>query len=465
MNKKVDDLVVANSQQMFQEISNLIKIRSVKTESAGVGKPFGEGIAKALEYTLDLGKRLGFQTKNVDGYGGHIEYGKNGKLFAVLGHLDVVPEGDGWSVDPYGGLIKDGYLWGRGASDDKGPTVASIFALKAVKDAGYDTKNRVRIILGTDEESGWDGIRYYFQKEEAPLYAVTPDANFPMIYAEKGIINYRISCSLKKRNDSGVDIVHLKAGEASNVVPQKAVVVIKSFTDQILKQLEEFKPKNGAKVSWQKNDDELKIEIRGKSAHGSKPEHGINAAAALFDFLRTIEISNEDLATFVRIIFAKIGYETDGTSLRIAGTDCVAGPLTLNLGTVQLDRDKITAVVNIRYPIYYSEAMLSKQMEEALKPLQVEPTNHHAPLFVSPDSELIKMLSEVYTDVTGEKAQLLTTGGGTYARAVPCGVAFGPLLPGRPETEHQPDEKIALDDLVLMTRIYAQLLYRVLVEW
>ncbi|WP_041081992.1 dipeptidase PepV [Thermotoga profunda] len=465
MNKKIDDIVFANSQQMFQEISNLIKIKSVKSEPAGVDKPFGEGIAKALEYALDLGKRLGFQVKNVDGYGGHIEYGRGGKLFAVLGHLDVVPEGDGWSVDPYSGLIRDGYLWGRGASDDKGPTIAAIFALKAVKDAGYDVKNRVRIILGTDEESGWDGIRYYFQKEEAPVYAVTPDANFPIIYAEKGIINYKISSSLKKSKKSGVDIVHLKAGEASNVVPQRAVVIMKSFKDQILKDLEEFKPKNGAKISWQVNGDELKIEVKGKSAHGSKPEHGINAAAALFDFLRTMEINDEGIETFIRTIFTRIGYETDGNSLRISGTDCIAGPLTLNLGTVDLDNDKITAVINIRYPIYYSEPMLSKQVIEALKPLQVEPRNHHAPLFVSPDSELIKMLSEVYTDVTGEKAQLLTTGGGTYARAVPCGVAFGPLLPGRPETEHQPDERIALDDLVLMTRIYAQLLYKVLVEW
>lgn len=465
MNKKIDDIVFANSQQMFQEVSNLIKIKSVKSEPAGVGKPFGEGIAKALEHTLDLGKRLGFQVKNVDGYGGHIEYGREGKLFAVLGHLDVVPEGDGWSVDPYSGLIRDGYLWGRGASDDKGPTIAAIFALKAVKDAGYDVKNRVRIILGTDEESGWDGIRYYFQKEEAPVYAVTPDANFPIIYAEKGIINYKISSPLKKSKKSGVDIVHLKAGEASNVVPQRAVVIMKSVKDQILKDLGEFKPKNGAKISWQINGDELKIEVKGKSAHGSKPEHGINAAAALFDFLRTIEINDDGIETFIRTIFTKIGYETDGNSLRISGTDCIAGPLTLNLGTVDLDNDKVTAVINIRYPIYYSEPMLSKQVIEALKPLQVEPRNHHAPLFVSPDSELIKMLSEIYTDVTGEKAQLLTTGGGTYARAVPCGVAFGPLLPGRPETEHQPDERIALDDLVLMTRIYAQLLYKVLVEW
>ncbi len=465
MNKKVDDIVLANIEHMFQEISNLVKIKSVKSEPAGAGKPFGEGIAMALEYALDLGKRLGFQTKNVDGYGGHIEYGKDGKLFAVLGHLDVVPEGDGWSVDPYSGLIKDGYLWGRGACDDKGPTVAAIFALKAVKDAGYDIKNRVRIILGTDEESGWDGIRYYFQKEETPVYAVTPDANFPIIYAEKGIINYSISFLLKKQKNSGARIVYLKAGEASNVVPQNATVIMESFNDQVLERLREFKPKNGAKVFWQITDGKLKIEVNGKSAHGSKPEHGINAAAALLDFLRTIEIDNQDLETFIRVVFEKIGYETDGSSMKIAGTDCIAGPLTLNLGTIELNNDRITAVINIRYPIYYSESMLSRQVVEALKPLHVEPKNHHAPLFVSPDSELIKLLSEVYSDVTGQKAQLLTTGGGTYARAVPCGVAFGPLLPDRPETEHQPDERISLDDLVLMTRIYAQLLYRVLVEW
>lgn len=463
MNKTVDEFVLVNSNKLFDAASNLVKIKSVKSQPAGDGKPFGEGIAKALEAALNMGKQWGFNVKNIDGYAGHIEYGTKGKLFAVLGHLDVVPEGDGWTVDPYGGIIKDGYLWGRGSSDDKGPTVAAIFALKAVKESRINPKNRIRIILGCDEESGWEGVKHYFEKEEIPIYAVTPDANFPIIYAEKGIINYTITQHLHKNKDT--QVVLLKGGEASNMVPQEALAVLKPVREEILEKLKEFTPQNGDKVFWNIDGDELKIKITGKSAHGSKPQTGVNAISALLDFLRTIDINCEDLSTFLRTIFAKIGYETDGTSLRIAGTDCIAGPLTVNLGTLRMDPEKITAVINIRYPVFYSETMLTKQIKEALKPIQVEPQNHLAPLFVSPDSELIKILSEIYTDVTGQKAELLTTGGGTYARAVPCGVAFGPLLPGRLETEHQPDERIALDDLLLVARIYAQLFYKIMTEW
>lgn len=465
MNKEIDRLVLQNAEEIFREASNLIKIKSVKSNPTGPDKPFGDGIAAALEYAIGIGGRLGFSVKNVDGYGGHIEYGNEGKLFAVLGHLDVVPEGDGWSVEPYGGVIKDGYLYGRGASDNKGPTVATIFALKAIKDAGLKIKNRVRIILGTDEESGWQGVKYYFEKEEKPIYAVTPDANFPIIYAEKGIINYELTMPLGESRSEGIQVDYLKGGEASNVVPQYAMVVLKPALPRVLSILEKFRPSNGTKVLWHLDGDRIKVEFRGKSAHGSKPEHGVNAIAALLDFLKDIELQNVDLSDFVRTVFAKINYETDGLSLKVAGTDCVAGPLTVNLGTIELTEGKIKAVINVRYPIYYSESMLTRQIKEALKPIQVEAKNHLPPLFVSPDSELIGILSEVYTEVTGQEAKLLTTGGGTYARAVPCGVAFGPLLPGRPETEHQPDERIALDDLLLVARIYAQLFYRILVEW
>lgn len=462
MNEKIDKIVLSLKEEMFKEASNLVKIRSVQTEPAP-GKPFGEGVAQALEYALRLGERLGFRVKNVDGYAGHIEYGETGKLFAVLGHLDVVPEGEGWSVDPYGGIIKDGYLWGRGASDNKGPTVAVIYALKAVKEAGLDIKNRARIILGTDEESGWECVKHYFQKEEKPVYAVTPDASFPIVYAEKGIITYILRFK-RTASSNGLKVLKLEGGDAPNVVPQTAVAELSPVSDEILKKLESFQPKNGARMDWRVENDKLFVRAQGKSAHGSTPERGINAISALLDFLKDLPLE-KDVKMFVGLIASKIGYETDGASLRIAGSDCIVGPLTVNLGTVKMQNDLLEATINIRYPIYYSEAMLARQVKEALKPIQVEGEHHLPPLFVSPDSELIKILSEVYTEVTNQPVKLLTMGGGTYARAVPCGVAFGPLLPGKEGTEHQPDERIALEDLVTVARIYAQLFYRMLTMW
>lgn len=463
MNKEIDRIVISLKDEMLQAASKLIQIRSVEDPSTSSSdKPFGKGVSEALEFTLQLGKDLGFQVKNVDGYAGHIEYGEAGKLFAVLGHLDVVPEGTGWSVEPFGGIVKDGFLWGRGAVDDKGPTVAAIFALKAVRDSGLPISNRVRIILGTNEESGWRGINHYFEKQEPPEYAVTPDANFPIIHAEKGIISYKITTKRRAKCCGKVTVRELKAGTAPNVVPEDAYAELEVRDNEVLQQIERFSPKNKARVSFTVENDMVQVRVKGKSAHGSKPEHGINAAAALIDLLSQLELKDEGLEEFVSTLNSKIGYETDGKSLRISGTDCVAGPLTVNLGTVAMDEAQLIAVVNIRYPVFYSDQMLSRQMEEALKPLLVQPMGHLKPLFVSPDSELIRILSEVYKDVTGQEATLLTTGGGTYARAVPCGVAFGPVFPGREETEHQPDERISVDDLVLTARIYAQLIYRML---
>lgn len=463
MNKEIDRIVISLKDEMLQAASKLIQIRSVEDPSTSSSdKPFGKGVSEALEFTLQFGKNLGFQVKNVDGYAGHIEYGETGKLFAVLGHLDVVPEGTGWSVEPFGGIVKDGFLWGRGAVDDKGPTVAAIFALKAVQDSGLPISNRVRIILGTDEESGWKGITHYFEKQEAPEYAVTPDANFPIIYAEKGIISYKITTKRRAQCCGKVSVRELRAGTAPNVVPEDAHAKLEVRDNEVLQQIKRFSPGNKARVSFTVENDVVQVRVKGKSAHGSKPEHGINAAAALIDLLSQLDLNDKGLKEFVSILNSKIGYETDGKSLRISGTDCVAGPLTVNLGTVAMDETQLTAVVNIRYPVFYSDQMLSSQMKEALKPLLVQPMGHLKPLFVSPDSELIKILREVYIDVTGQEATLLTTGGGTYARAVPCGVAFGPVFPGREETEHQPDERISVDDLVLTARIYAQLIYRML---
>ncbi len=459
MNEGVDRLVIENKQKLFEAASRLIKIKSVASESTDKAKPFGEGIAKVLDEALKIGEELGFRVKNVDGYGGHIEFGDDGILFAALGHLDVVPEGEGWDVDPYGGVIKDGYLWGRGAVDNKGPTVATMFALKAVKDSGLVPKNRVRIILGTDEEAGWKGIKYYFEKEEAPKYAVTPDAAFTAVYAEKGIVNYVITHVRKAKQSN---LLQLKGGEAPNVVPQKAVAILKNFDDSTLEFLREFRPKNEARILWEKVSEGLKIESYGKSAHGSKPEAGVNAIAPVLEILLGLLPTNDEAYPFVKTMFEKIGYETDGKSLRIAGSDCVTGNLTVNLGTICMSEDKFEAVINVRYPIYYSFDAMTQQVVEALKPMNVKGSAHLKPLFVSPDSNLIKLLCDVYTDVTKLQPTLLTMGGGTYARAVPYGVAFGPLLPGRPETEHQPNEKILLDDLLLVARIYAQLFYRVL---
>ncbi len=473
MNKKLDQIVLSLKEELYREASEIIKFRSVQGEFEK-DAPFGKGVKEALNYALKLGEKYGFNTKNVDNYAGHVEFGSSGKLFGVLGHLDVVPEGSGWSVNPYEGVIKDGYLWGRGAIDDKAPTIAALFALRAVKELGIKPQNRVRIIFGTNEESGWEGVKYYLKHEEMPDWGVTPDADFPIIYAEKGIVNFKISASVASHSSNGnIFLASFEGGEASNMVPSHATAILKFKEESVgkfvkdfkeLNLIKSFKPANGARVEVRPVDDELIVESFGKSAHGSKPEEGVNAISALLELLSKLKLSDEGFGKIIKDLNEKIGYETDGKTLGIFGSDGISGKLTLNLGTLKIDRESFEAVVNIRYPVFFNVDMIESQMKESFSKFKVERQHHQPPLYVSPNSELVKILSEVYEDVTGEKAYLIAIGGGTYARAIPNAAAFGPLFPGRESTEHQPNERIKLDDLLMTARIYAQLLYRVLTQ-
>lgn len=472
MIKELDRMVISLKDEMFKSASEIIRFKSVQ----GVPEsdaPFGIEVKKALEYALNIGEKYGFKTRNVDNYAGHVEFGESGNLFGVLGHLDVVPEGQGWSVSPYDGVIKDGYLWGRGAIDDKGPTIAALFALIAVKKIGVEPKdNRVRLIFGTNEETGWEGLKHYFKREEMPNWGVTPDADFPIINAEKGIVNFKISASLKNASSNGnIVLTSLEGGEASNMVASHAKAILKSKEESVGKFVKDFKkinfiksfkPFNGARMEVKLEGDELIVESFGKSAHGAKPDEGTNAISALLELLSNLNLGNRETDKFLKKLKEKIGYETDGKSLGISGNDDISGKLTVNLGTIKVNEEKIEAVINIRYPIFFNVDMIETQIKEALNGMNVERQHHQKPLYVSPDSELVKVLSEVYEDVTKQRAYLIAIGGGTYARAIPNAAAFGPLFPGREETEHQPNERISLDDLLMNARIYAQLLYRIL---
>lgn len=182
--------------------------------------PFGEGAKKALDYALDLGNRLGFRTKNIDNYCGYIEFGEGKNLLGIIGHLDVVPSGDGWDTPPFSSTIKDGKIFGRGAIDDKGPVVASLYAMKAIKD-NIKINSRVRLILGINEEKDWKCIKHYKEKEELPTIGFSPDADFPCIYAEKGIATVYLKDDFTKYKDYPIKISNIDCNNnAINVVPK-----------------------------------------------------------------------------------------------------------------------------------------------------------------------------------------------------------------------------------------------------
>lgn len=410
------------SESLIKSLQDLLKFRSVYDDmTVGVGAPFGKGIKDSLDYMLKLAQNDGFQTLNDDGYVGVIKYGQ-GEPFAILGHLDVVPEGKNWSYPPYGGVIANGRIYGRGALDDKGPTLAAYYALKMLKDAGVQFKREIQLILGTDEETAWRGISHYQEKYQLPDEGFAPDADFPIIYGEKGILRLTLT---GKKPDS---LTSLNAGERFNVVIDEATWTIdgKEYTES------------------------------GVSAHAMEPFKGENAGTKM-----ALKLSEIPLMNFVGKYFhndfhlTNLGFETTHPEL---------GKITSNIGFIKIDGDSIVLGVDIRYPIGFSvesfaEKLCSLGNEYAFKLTVVEnKLPHYQPL----DSHLVMTLYTSYIKYTNDTVNPpKTIGGGTYARALKRGVAFGMEMPGVISLVHQKDESVDLEDLVTGMVIYADAIYQI----
>jgi len=459
---KFDQFIDGYHDELISSTQELIRIKSTEEEAVG-DYPFGEGVQRSLEYVLDLGNQLGFKTKNVDNYAGYVEIGEGQEMVGVLAHLDVVPEGEGWTHPPYEAIISDGKLYGRGILDDKGPIVMTLYAMKALVEAGIPLKRRIRLILGTNEETNWQGIEYYLKHEEAPTMGFTPDADFPAIHGEKGIMDVVFEKNIKETlDDGGVEILALSGGLRSNMVPEHAEATIKTTTefDQIMTA---YNTEHKAKLSAETlEDNQYKITSEGISAHGSTPEMGINAIAHLLNFLEKLDLQIGDLSNFIRFYSHFIGLEINGESIGCGLEDKESGKLTFNPGVLRLEDKLVSLKVNIRYPVTFKDFLIESGIQDVLdNPFGVKcrTVSHQDPIYMPKDHQLIKTLMSVYKDYTGDPSDPITIGGGTYARATKNIVAFGPLLPGRPELAHQKDEYMCIKDFVLATKIYATSLY------
>jgi len=433
---------------LIKTTQELIKFPSVKSPAEGEGKPFGAAIAEALDYTLAKGRELGFVTENFSGYAGHIEYGDGRDILGILCHLDVVPAGEGWSVDPYGGQIKDGKLYGRGAIDNKGPAVAVLYALAALRDSGWKPVRRVRLILGTDEESGWGCMDHYMRSAEKPHVGFAPDAEFPVINSEKGIL--MVELSGRAVSPKGVELADIHGGNRPNMVPDRCTVKLLGADEA---QISKIASKIGAKMDIARQGDTLVLTFKGVSAHGSMPETGENAISYALAMLSNLGFQDG----VVGFLYDSIGFSHDGRGLSIEVRDPVSGPLTVNMGVISMEGGTVRALLDIRYPVSYVEKEILERISAEL-PEGINLISHggKGPQHVDADSELIRILQRVYEKNTGEEAKLISIGGGTYARALDKGVAFGPVFPGQIELAHQPDEFIAVSHLIKLAEIYGE---------
>ncbi|MED1608450.1 dipeptidase PepV [Bacillus paranthracis] len=453
--KRKDDLI-RDTQQFLQ-------IKSVwEEESAKEGAPFGEGVEKALSFMLHKGETEGFTSKNLEGYAGHLEMGQGEELVGILCHVDVVPEGDGWTTPAYSADIRDGKIFARGAIDDKGPTMAAYYAMKIVKELGLPLSKRVRMILGTDEESNWKCVDHYFKNEEMPTIGFAPDADFPIINAEKGISDIQVVQNGSEEKKGTYELVSFESGRRLNMVPDFAEAVVTGEDVSALTVAYEEYLQTAKKIGEAiVEGNTVTLQIKGVSAHGSTPEKGENAGLLLANFLTTVSLDGKAkaFATFATETFTG---DIFGEKATIAYKDEVSGPLTVNVGRLSYTKENGGNLgLNVRYPVTTNfEEMIAKLKEYVCTHgFEVADYSNSRPHHVDKDHVLIRTLQRVYEEQTGEKAELLAIGGGTYARSLKAGVAFGPLFPGKEELAHQKDEYIEIEDLLKATAIYAQAIY------
>lgn len=450
--KMLNEKILSMKDEIIKSVQECVKIKSVEDEPKA-DMPFGEGVHKALEYCLQLSENLGFKTANVDNMIGYAEYGSGDEMIAVLGHLDVVPEGDGWTYPPYAAEIHNGKIYGRGTTDDKGPTIGALYALKAIMDSNISLKRRVRIFFGLNEETGSKCVKHYVDKgEEMPVAGFTPDAEYPIINGEKGIV----TCKYTRKLNQGGDFIlkSIKGGIAANVVPDyaEAEVILPACKKEQIKKIAE----ETDNIKIEEKGNSIIVKCYGISAHGSTPEKGKNAIAHLMLFLGELEFSG-DLKEFIDYFNKYIGTDLNGEKLDIYLEDNISGKLIFNLGTIFGNENKISLEINIRYPVTRTFEEFIDAFKEKIRIGKLEEVylRHKKSLYVSPDTEFIKKLQRVYEEQFGEKAELLCIGGGTYAKAMENIVAFGPIFKGDPMVEHKPDEYIEIDSLVKNVQVMA----------
>lgn len=421
-------------------LQKLIAIPSVNTSDGTTNPPFGQEIANCLEEALTICKSLGMSVySDPEGYYGYADYGQGEELVGILCHLDVVPEGNAalWETDPFEGVVKDGVIYGRGSQDDKGPTIAALYAFKAVLDAGMTFNKRIRFIFGTDEETLWRCMDQYNLNEEAPTMGFVPDGVFPLTYAEKGLLQAKLI-------GPGSQELTLNCGEAANVVPGKA-----SYTGQDVRAIAETLKKLDVDFVLSGH----KITVNGKAVHASTAGLGVNAINHLAKGL----VAHYSHPT-VKFLAEKVANETNGLSILGEVKDDLTGELTFNVGSIAIDESGSEIGLDLRIPVEYPIEDIALKLEKAASEYGLIYQEYDAvpSLYVPKESQLVQTLTTIYRDKTGDLTEPSTSGGATYARKMANMVAFGAHFPNEKSLAHQENEGMRLEDLYLAMDIYAE---------
>ncbi|MCA1996806.1 MAG: Sapep family Mn(2+)-dependent dipeptidase, partial [Armatimonadetes bacterium] len=441
--------------ELVRDTVAMLRIASLQDDPAP-GAPFGPNVRAALDLALELSGQRGLRTKDLDGYAGYAEAGEGEPLVLSLGHLDVVPPGNGWTFDPFGAEVRDGWIYARGATDDKGPTMASLYALSALAETCGPLPARVRVVFGCNEESGMQCVKHYVRTEEAPTHGISPDAGWPLAHAEKGIANFVVSFNAPRK---GFDLLDIEGGDRPNMVIDRCeakVRVDRSVRAEVDGNLAKAWDRN---VEWEWDGDLLSVVARGKAAHAAHPFAGDSAAVRLFRFLAEVapESAREEYSKALQT-----GH-LSGVGLGIHGSDEPSGDLTCNLGIVSCDGARVSLWFNVRYPVTWNGEQVRervlRRIERYGSDWSLDRFDDSPPLYFPLDHPMVAALREVVREELGIEDPPIVMGGGTYARVVPNTVSVGASLPGD-GAAHESDERIHTDHLLKLAEVYAHMLLR-----
>ena len=461
--EQIDAYIDSKKEEMLQDVMALVRIDSQKG-TAKPGMPFGEGPAKALAKAEEMMAAYGFKTKNYDNYVVSGDFGPGEKELDILAHLDVVPVTEDWTVTrPFDPLIKDGKIYGRGTADDKGPAIADLYAVRAIRDLGLPLKKSVRLILGSDEECGSsDLLHYYGIEKEAPC-TFTPDADFPVINLEKGHLSKSFQADYPAAENTP-RVLSLKGGNKGNVVPAKAEAVLAGLEEQqIADACEQAEKETKVLFQWKKDGDLIRITATGIAAHASTPEAGNNAVTALLYLVSLLPLApgegHEKLMALNRMFHHG---DTCGAALQVKMEDEISGKLTMNLGILDYEETHLSGKYDSRAPLCANDENLTRVLKRAFAEagMEMESGDLTPPHYVPADSVFVKTLLESYEQYTGKKGEAMSTGGGTYVHDLERGVAFGCMVEGVDNHMHGDDEFMEIDTLLMSAKIFADVIMK-----
>lgn len=463
--------VLEYENQMIDDLKGLLSIESVRDDSkASKDAPVGPGPRQALDYMYELAKRDGFSTHDVDHIAGRIEAGQGEDVLGILCHVDVAPAGDGWDSDPFDPVVTDDAIIARGTLDDKGPTIAAYYAVKILNDMNVDWKKRIHMIIGTDEESDWKCTDRYFQTEEMPTLGFAPDAEFPAIHGEKGITTFDL---IQDQINEDVDepdyeLLNFESGQRYNMVPDhaEARVLVKENMTDVIQNFEYFVEQNELQGESTVDSGILILTVEGKAVHGMDPSLGVNAGLYLLKFLSSLNLdkSAKDFVEFNnRYLFDSHFGEKMGMKFH---TD-VMGDVTTNIGIIKYDNKEAGRYgVNLRYPQGFEFEEAVERFTNEIKDIgfSLELGKVQKPHYVDKDDPFVEKLVKAYRNQTGDMTEPYTIGGGTYARNLDKGVAFGAMFEDTEDLMHQKNEYMTKKQLINATSIYVEAIYALCVE-